>query len=197
MNQAYCECIYGLGGAALDPVGGLATLARKIAALGIVTPPPYDEGNIQLVANAIKNLPAAAPLIVGGDSCGANRSPWVAAAIYPRRIDYMFCIQASDYCNEGCPPIGDNVGEVCVFYSDLASTFGFGTFKPPLAMPPTVGPGEDLYDGKTRVGNNGKTRIRYLYVSAPHPDDQDVQRVQNPILADIRRIIAMPAEVGV
>jgi hypothetical protein len=189
--QGYCECIYGLGGSALDPVGGLATLARKIAALGINTPPPYDEGNIQAVADAIKKTPAPTLLAVGGDSCGANRSPWVAAATYPRKIDYMFCIQASQYCNDGCPPIGDNVAEVCVFYSDLASTLGLGTFKPPLATPPVVGAGEDLYDGKIRVGNNGKTRVRYLYVSAAHPDDQDVARVQDPIIADIKRIFGL------
>jgi hypothetical protein len=54
MTAAYCECIYGLGGAELDPNGGMATLMGKIAALGVITPKvPWDQANIQAVADAV------------------------------------------------------------------------------------------------------------------------------------------------
>jgi hypothetical protein len=174
MTQAYCECIYGAGGSMLDPVGGMATLMAKIAALGVVTPAvPWDEENIEAVAAAVRKHPADALVMLIGDSCGANKAPWVAAAVAPRKIAYIGCIQASAYCNEGCPPIGANVGQALVIFSDWAHTGGLGVFVPPLAA------------------GNTTTKYRQVYVPATHPDDNDVLRVQNPIIADIKKIIGI------
>jgi hypothetical protein len=185
----YAACIYGLGGPMWDPPGGMAKLESDIGVMGIsVAAQPWTEENIQAVADFIKALGPLAFLAVGGDSCGANKSPWVAAAIGQSRIiDFMFCIQASEYCNAGCPPIGYNVAEVVCFYADFAETGGLGTFRPPLAAPPAVEAGGSLYDGKRRIGNNGHTAIRYVYRPAPHPDDQDPV-VQNIIKNYIRNI---------
>jgi hypothetical protein len=172
MVQAYCECIYGLGGSMLDPAGGMATLMAKIAALGVITPAvPWDETNIQAVADAVNSHPADALVFLVGDSCGANKAPWVAAAVAPRKIAYIACIQASVYCNENCPPIGTNVEQALVIYSDWEHTGGLGTYIPPPAPGNTV------------------TKYKQVYVPAFHPDDNDVLRVQDPILADIRAIL--------
>lgn len=172
MSKPYVACIYGMGGSMLDPAGGMAALLAKIKALGCDGPDqPFDEDNIEAVAEAIKSQPADAPIIIVGDSCGANKAPWVAATVRPRRIAYMACIQASAYCNAGCPPIGDNVDEAFIIFSDWAHTAGLGVFIPPPAA------------------GNRTTKYRQQYVPAAHPDDNDVQRVQEPILADIKRIM--------
>ena len=180
MLEAYCECIYGLGGSILDPAGGMATLMARIKKLGVTTPQaPWDEKNIEAVANAVKAHPADAAVILVGDSCGANKAPWVAAAVRPRKIAYMACIQASEYCQEGCPDIPDNVEEAFVIYSDWVHTGGLGTYVP------------------IRAAGNKVTKYRQSYVPAAHPDDQDVRRVQNPILADIKRILGVSRDIQV
>lgn len=171
--KAYCACIYGLGGSMLDPAGGMATLNLKIKALGVdVAPQPWDQSNIELVSNYMKQLTLETQLFIVGDSCGANKAPWVAAALAPRKVAYIACIQASEYCQEGCPPIGTNVGEAFIIYSDWAHTGGLGVYIP------------------IRAKGNLLTRYRQKYVPAPHPDDNDVLNVQNPILADIKRLLA-------
>ena len=173
MTQAYCECIYGLGGSMLDPAGGMATLMAKIKALGVVTPDvPWDQANIQAVADAVKLHPAGALQFLVGDSCGANKAPWVAAAVAPRKIAYIACIQASVYCQTGCPDIGDNVDQAFVIYSDYVHTGGLGCYIPILS------PG------------NKHTKYRQSFVPAAHPDDWDVANVHNPILADITQILS-------
>ena len=191
MTQAVCEYVLGMGGWALDPVDGAALLLRKIAGLGLAVPPAYDPSNIQGTIDAIKALPPDVPLIGGGDSCGGNRWAIIADAIKPRKVKYLFVIQASLYCNAGCPPIGDNVEEVFCVYASKWKTGGLGAFKPPLAVPPVVPDGVNLYDGVRRLGNKGQTLIRYTYVNDLHPGDFDVPGVQAPVLADIRRILGM------
>ncbi|HEX4410465.1 MAG TPA: hypothetical protein VH206_16960 [Xanthobacteraceae bacterium] len=180
MPQAYCECIYGLGGSVLDPAGGMATLMAKIKALGVITPNvPWDQANIQAVADAVNKHPADAMVFLIGDSCGANKAPWVAAAVYPRKISYMACIQASVYCQNGCPDIPNNVQQAFVIYSDYVHTGGLGCYIP------------------IRAAGNTVTRYRQAYVAAPHPDDNDVANVQNPILADIKNLLdTHPATVA-
>lgn len=175
--KAYCACIYGLGGAQLDPPGGMATLQQKIAALGVDVNPggPWDQANIEAVAGYLKTLPAAVALFIVGDSCGANKAPWAAAAIAPRKVAYIACIQASIYCQQNCPDIPPNVGEALVIYSDYVHTGGLGCYIPRPA------------DGNTA------TRYRQSFVPAFHPDDQDAANVQEPILADIKRILATVA----
>jgi hypothetical protein len=172
---AYCAAIYGMGGSILDPAGGMATLLAKIKAFGVDGPAqPFQEENIQQVADAVKAQASDTQIIIVGDSCGANKAPWVAAAVRPRRIAYMACIQASVYCQAGCPDIPDNVDEAFIVYSDWAHTGGLGTYIPVC---------------ETTPNNDGKTRYRQSYVPAFHPDDNDVLRIQQPIIADIKRII--------
>lgn len=173
--KAYCACIYGLGGSMLDPAGGMATLNQKIHALGVdVADKPWDQTDVQGVADFIKKLPPDASVFLVGDSCGANKAPWVAAAVAPRKIAYIACIQASTYCNDGCPAIGPNVGKALVIFSDWAHTGGLGVFIPPLAT------------------GNKTTKYRQKFIPAAHPDDQDPV-VQNMVLADIKAILAAQA----
>lgn len=181
---ATLEYVLGLGGFWLDP-GGAATICRRVSALGIRVPTPFPQNNLQPVYDAIRRVPPTDKLILGGDSCGCTRIIQLAADIHPRPVDYMFCIQPSYWCQAGSVPIGDNVQEVVVFYSSWALTWGLGVYKPPLRIPPV---GASIYDGQTRFGNNGKTRVRYCYVPDLHPADNDRIGVQDPIIADIKRI---------
>lgn len=187
----YFGCVYGLGGSMLDPAGGMATLETKGGVLpGMTTAAqPWDQNNVQGLADHIKALPASTQIFLTGDSCGANKLPWVAAAISPLKVSGMWPIQASVFCNAGCPPIGSNVQEATVVFSDYIHTGGLGVFCAPLEVPPVVAAGETIDDGKVRVGNNGHTKIRYVYIPAAHPDDQDPV-VQDMVIAGIKRIRA-------
>ena len=105
----YYVCVYGLGGSLLDPIGGMAAISQKCQAMGLVGQlTPYDYTDTSMVS-WIKGLPPNDPLFLIGDSCGANRLPWIAEAVYPRKVTAIYPIQASVYCNAGCPDIPDNV----------------------------------------------------------------------------------------
>ena len=70
----------------------------------------------------------------------------------------------------------EHSGESIVAYCDGGSRgnpgpAGFGVYKPRLAT------------------NNTRTRPRYIYVNDLHPGDDDVTGVQNPLLAEIARIV--------
>lgn len=172
VTKGFCGTVYGAGGSMLDPIGGMATINQKAAALGLkVAPQPYDYTDGQDVADRIRQFPLAVPIFLIGDSCGANRLSWIANAVAPRKVN-LYAIQASVYCNSGCPPIGTNVDNALIIFSDWAHTGGLGVYIPPLAE------------------GNKHTNYRQLYVPAIHPDDNDVLRVQNPIFADIKKILA-------
>lgn len=162
----------GMGGYIFDP-GGANEIVAMAKKAGFHAPPPFQQSNIEVVRAYIKALPADEQIFYAGDSCGANKAAWVAAAVYPRKIAGMYLIQPSFYCNAGEPSIPDNVEEVIVWYGSWAMTFGLGVYKPPLRLPPVLKQGEDLYDGQWHTGNNGKTRIRYIYRNWWHPDDND------------------------
>jgi len=162
----------GMGGYVFDP-GGANIICNAARAKGFRVPSPFQQSRIELVRNDIKSRPLTEQIFYAGDSCGANKGAWVATAVYPRKITGMYLIQPSFWCNAGEPAIPDNVEEVIVWYGSWAMTGGLGVYKPPLKVPPKLLPGEDLYDGKWRTGNNGKTRIRYIYRNWFHPDDND------------------------
>jgi acetyl esterase/lipase len=167
----------------------MRTISQRAAAVGLIGQiEPYDYTNAQAIVDWIKTLPQGVQIFLIGDSCGANILAWIAAEVAPRKLAGIFPVQASVYCNSNCPPIGANVENASIVFSDWVHTGGLGVFQPPLLVPPTLAEGEDLYDGKWRVGNNGKTKVRYLYVPAAHPDDNDVSYVQNPIFACIKQI---------
>ncbi len=65
---------------------------------------------------------------------------------------------------------------------------GLGAYPLPLDVPPVVPPGQNLYDGRWRTGNNGKTQVRYVQIEAPHPDDWG--EAQDIVFAEIRRLAA-------
>jgi len=170
--NAYAACIYGLGGSMLDPAGGMATLESKIATLGVQTAAqPWDQNNVEALAAFLKTLPSETLIFIIGDSCGANKAPWVAAELAPRPVAYIACIQASVYCQTNCPDITSNVGQAFIVYSDWAHTDGLGCYIP------------------IRAAGNTTTKYRQSFVPAAHPDDWDVANVQDPILKDIQAIL--------
>jgi len=164
-----------MGGSILDPAGGLAILNARIGRLGIrVRSSPWAMGDVEAIAKEIKKRADGSLTFLIGDSCGANRLPLIASMVFPRKVAYIGCIQASIYCQAGCPHIGHNVENAHIFYSDFAHTMGLGTYIPVCLDPPN---------------NRGATQYVQSYVPAAHPDDNDVERVQNPILNDIKRIL--------
>jgi hypothetical protein len=189
MTDATLEYILGLGGFLLDP-GGASTLCRRVSSLGVSVPTPYPQNNLQPVYDAVKAVPSGNKLFLAGDSCGCTRIIQIAKDIYPRVVDGLYCIQSSYWCQMGSVPIGDNVKEAIIFYSSWLLTGGLGVYKPPLVVPPTLAKGESLYDGKTRVGNNGRTKVTYLYVPDLHPGDNDKTGVQDPIINHIKQSLA-------
>lgn len=188
MTNATMEYVLGLGGLLLDP-GGASALCRRVTALGVNVPTPYPQHNLRPVYDAIKGIPCGDKLYLSGDSCGCTRIIQLAKAISPRAVDGLYCIQSSYWCQMGAVPIGDNVKEAIIFYSSWLLTGGLGVYKPSLVVPPKVATGESLYDGKTRVGNNGRTKVTYLYVPNLHPGDNDATGVQDPIVNHIKQTI--------
>jgi hypothetical protein len=184
---------YGLGGVDLDPPGGQRLILQKGHAMGLIVPPaPFSQATPQDMAAWLKKQSEDTLLFIEGDSCFANKVAWVAAEVYPRKIAGLYSIQASIYCNTGCPHIGPNVERALIIYSDFIHTGGLGTYIPiPEIMPDHPMP--ELYkpaDSGWHLANKGKTLYRRIYVPAHHPDDEDVERVQNPIFADIRAVLA-------
>ena len=190
MSKGLYVTVFGAGGSMLDPAGGMRTISQKCAARGLVGQlEPYNYTDTAMV-DWIKSQPADLPLFLIGDSCGANRLPWIADAIAPRKVTGMFPVQASIYCNAGCPTIGANVENALIIYSDWAHTGGLGVFIAQLAEMPTD---PNLADGGWHLGNKGHTRYKQLFVPAPHPDDNDVAGVQDPIFSTIDQLLAAAA----
>jgi len=193
VNHVTFVYMLGMGGLSLDNAmsgGRGATLLRKKVNMlhGTYCPPLLEFTQEGTAAQIIKDTNEFEKIVLVGDSCGANRLSWIATAVHPRPIDYMFAIQASNWCNLGCPPVPDNVKEMVNVYGGI-QTFGLGQFEPPLQVPPTKW---DVHTDtlKVGVGNNGKTKATYHYVNAPHPDDWDVINVHNPIIDKCKQLIA-------
>ena len=89
-----------MGGYYLDP-GGATQIHKEINALkGTFCPLPFQYTECDKVAYQIKHLALDEIIVVSGDSCGANRLAWIAAAVYPRKIALLYVINASIYCND-------------------------------------------------------------------------------------------------
>jgi hypothetical protein len=181
--------LLGMGGMMFETPGGAITIRRKVNALhGTYCPLLLEYTDQDKAAALIREAHPDEKIMLAGDSCGGNRIAYVAAAVYPRPIEYMAVINASMWCNLNCPPVPDNVKEVYDVYGGF-QTFGLSQFETPLQVPP---PKWDFNDGKNRigVGNHGKTKITYKYVDAPHPDDWDVIHVHDPIVEKAKELIA-------
>lgn len=193
---AAAEWLLGMGGKVLDPKYGATYFLRELAKLspGLLVPPPYDYTNAPQVAAEIKKLPLSVLLFLFGDSCGANRLSYLLKLIHPRKVEYAAFVQASSLCNAGCPPIPDNVELVDVFYNDWWRSIPpfLGNYKPQLEHPPA---GKITYPG-VYTGNNGKTKIRYIYAPGSHPGDdlastrtQMLSRVHTTLIERVHTIL--------
>lgn len=178
----------------------LATKVPELAASGGITVPglfrqaAVGNGNPSYdVAAYIATRPRDEIILYAADSCGANKFAWVASKLKSlgRKVHYAALIQPSTWCNAGEPNIPDNVEEFVNIYASAILTLGLGNKKvQPVNTLNEHGVHQTLrYPGNYQV-NNGRTLARYVYVNDVHPGDTDVANVQNPILADIKRVIA-------
>ena len=170
MSKIVCCVMYGLGGSVFDPAGGEVVLVEKIKALGIDTAgSPYQYSDVQAIANVL--LGKWDKRIVGGDSLGANNSPYVAQAVRQHvGIDYLFGFQPSEYGQHVLVP-RSVVEARCIYNPNWLITLGLGA-----------------YAWQVEAGNT-RTKLRITTTTDMHPGDDDVA-MQNLVLADIQRIIA-------
>lgn len=120
-------------------------------------------------ADVIKQRPADELLIIGGTSLGACNSPWMAAAVYRRKVDYMFCIQPSMWGERHDIPA--NVVQARLITSPFWMTMGYGS--------------------RTIVPQKGNTTTKIIRQTTwhPHPGDNFAD-VRDPILSDVQGILA-------
>lgn len=172
MTNAVACILFGLGGAPFDPAGGEVVLCGKIKALGIdIAGSPYQCTDSQPIADVLTKAHAAgSKLILGGDSLGANNSPYIAQSLRALLgIDYMFGFQPSLY-GLHCPITPNVIVARCIYNPNPIETFGLGAYEWQLA------------DG------NKRTRLIVTTNSDFHPGDDDVA-MQNLVLADIQKAI--------
>lgn len=165
---------YGLGDGSTDPSTGEPTLMVKVRALGVKTQGIFDYADQQSGINAIAKLPATELIFLVAISCGANRLPIVATNIRNRAIAGMYMIAPSIWCNSGCPAVPDNCPDTWVFNGPWY-----------LSLPP----GLSSYSPQ-RVAGSKQPAIKTGFSYTWHPCDSDTVNVQNPIIADIRKLIA-------
>ena len=191
--------VRGWGARLFDSVGGADLMIKRMQALGIeVIDAEWDHS-----ADTVKKIQARyAPgrqVFLIGVSCGANVLSWIEAELRKLRIpvNYAGWIQPSRWCVSGwMPKIPDNVVEACIIYGSCLKTLLLGCYKPSLEIQPLlVPPDKSLYDGKRRVGNGGKTIVRWMFVDDLHPADFDVRGVQDPLLHDMARIMKSEQKV--
>jgi hypothetical protein len=169
---ATCVMFYGLGDGATDPSSGEPLLMTKIKALGVTVPPIFDYTAQQAGVDYIAKLPKSEIIFLCAISCGANRLPIVATALGSRKFAGMYMIAPSIYCNAGCPDVPDNAPNTWVFNGPwyLAIPPGLSSYKP------------------NRIAGSKQPDIIRRWSQTWHPCDSDVANVQNPILADIKRL---------
>lgn len=166
-------CImFGMGGATFDPAGGEVVLCEKIKALGIdIAASPYQCTDSQAISDVLTKAHAAgAKLILGGDSLGANNTPYIAAMLRATLgLDYIFGFQPSLYGVHY--PITPNVVTArCIYNPNPLETFGLGAYEWQLAAA------------------NTRTKLNITTNSDFHPGDDDVA-MQALVIADIKKVI--------
>jgi hypothetical protein len=189
-KKVYLIDVLGMGGWHLDPPRGQLQIVRRLHDEGVECVPPFDPGDGSVIG-VVKSLRGEMLMYVG-DSCGANRFSWVQASAPEVSWRYAALIQASLYCNGGCPPIGGTVADVDIFYTSFLTwpLPGLGCYKPKPAVPP---PGGINY-AVANVCNNSKTTIHYwdqrIHV---HPGDDD-EGTQAIILKKAQQLLAEAAK---
>lgn len=192
--------IYGWLGQAADPAGGQTRMIQRAQALGfecpiaeggkVALPFAYNDSfGIVKAVKVFREKNASLPIVLEGDSCGANVIAQLVAWLSPIEVVYAAMIQPSTYCNFNYPNIAGTCKRARIFYSDFAHTGGLGTFIPQPQITPRVA----QIDAKGwHLVNNGKTLYRADYVPAFHPDDEDISHVQDPIFSDLKELLDAP-----
>jgi|GEM_PF-3008312 hypothetical protein len=185
---------FGLGGSAVDDAisGGYGEnyLVRRCRALpnADVMNSPYEWSDAQKIYDDIMRHPPTDRFALVGDSLGDNELGDILAALKGRRtVDLIGGFQGSEWGKHTTIP--DNCRKAILIFNPIwFETMGLGAYPLPLDVPPVVPPGQNLYDGRWRTGNNGKTQVRYVQIEAPHPDDWG--EAQDIVFAEIRRLAA-------
>lgn len=192
MNEVWALGSYGMGGKAIDEAassgGGEDYFVSRQKAIGIKTlNSPYNWDQIATIAaDALQIVPMTARLALYGDSLGDNELGDLLAMLEAKRIIDLICgFQGSTWGRH--TSITDNCKRALIIFNPVGIETGFlGDYALPLVVPPIVAAGESLYDGKWRLGNNGKTWVRYVQIEAPHPDDWGV--AQDLAFAEIKAL---------
>lgn len=172
---------YGMGGDAIDkPASGgygedyLKARVQKLPGTDTLRS-VYNWYQTQQIVDDIRAVKRANPkakIAIGGDSLGDNELGDIVAALAEIgiEVDLIFGFQGSEWGKH--TKITANVKRALIIFNPVGIETGWlGAYALPLVEPPVVAEGEDLYDGKWRTGNGGKTQVRYVPIQAPHPDD--------------------------
>ncbi len=189
-------CIsYGMGGKAIDwsasNGGGEDYLKDRCRKAGMNTLNSVYNWYMtqQIVDDSLrfKRLNPTAKFGFVGDSLGDNELGDVAAALNGHmEIDYIGGFQGSVWGKHTSIPA--NVKRATIIYNPCwIATGGLGDYPLPLVVPAPVEAGGVWNDGKWRLGNNGKTWVRYVQIEAPHPDDWGV--AQDIVFHDLKQYV--------
>lgn len=189
-------CIsYGMGGKAIDWAasngGGEDYLKARCNKVKINTlNSVYNWYMLQQIVDDLRKAKRANPSCkVGlvGDSLGDNELGDLCADLEGvMEIDYIGGFQGSVWGKHTY--ITPNCKRATIIYNPCwIATGGLGDFPLPLVTPAPVEAGGVWNDGKWRLGNNGKTWVRYVQIEAPHPDDWGV--AQDLVFADLKQYV--------
>jgi hypothetical protein len=167
---------FGLGGSGVDDAasGGYGEnylVKRLRATKGVdVMRSPYTWDAAQDRYDDILKFPRADKVALVGDSLGDNALGSDLENLEGKRdVDFIGGFQGSVWGQH--TSVSDNCKRAILIFNPVwFQTAGLGDYPLPLDVPPVVTVGS-LYDGRWRLGNNGKTWVRYVQIEAPHPDD--------------------------
>jgi hypothetical protein len=195
MTEVCVAVSYGMGGDSIDRIasngGGEDYLVsrlkqQKINTLNSVYNWDQTQKIVEDLAVAAKRK---AKIAAVGDSLGDNELGDIVHSLKSAGIavDFIGGFQGSEWGKH--TSISDNVKRALIIYNPIPwETFGLGCFPLPLDAPPAIPVGQSLYDGAWRLGNNGKTWVRYVQIKALHPDDWGM--AQDIVFAELKQLQA-------
>jgi len=153
MAVARIAIVYGLGGAAFDPLSGERHLTARLQEIGVNTgESPYQHYDSQKVYNFLKEGVALFFRGIIGDSLGACNAPLFAQNLYPLTVNYIAGFQPSQY-GIHCPVPRNVEVAHCIYDPVWMDTFGLGAYCWELAA------------------GNHKTKLLVTQHRGAHPDD--------------------------